>query len=160
MKKERFQAPASNHPEFAVRREMISSFFSPPLPKSTFYDLVNKGKIIPMKALTGFYLLNDSLRRLGLREVAELPNAPASRSPEDITRMAFHAIDPELFPAPSWLLTVDSIDSVDVRHAELVFTGHVDQVEALANDRLKIAYLQGVLDFIAVAEAQRESSGE
>ena len=36
--------------------------------RSTFHDFVNKGKIIPMKGIRGFYLLNASLSRLGLRE--------------------------------------------------------------------------------------------
>ena len=59
----------SGYPEYAVRAEMIGSYFSPPLASSTFHDFVNKGKIVPMKGVRGFYLLNDSLRRLGLREV-------------------------------------------------------------------------------------------
>ena len=59
----------TGYPEFGVRREAIARYFDPPLANSTFHDLVNKGKIIPMKGIRGFYLLNASLRRLGLREV-------------------------------------------------------------------------------------------
>ena len=64
---------STGYPEYAVRAEVIRRFFSPPLASSTFHDLVNKGMITPMKGIRGFYLLNDSLRRLGLREVPKLP---------------------------------------------------------------------------------------
>jgi len=75
--------PQSDCPEFAVRYETISRYFDPPLARSTFHDLVNKGKILPMKHLHGFYLLNASLRRLGLREVASLPKDVPKRSTEE-----------------------------------------------------------------------------
>ena len=58
--------------------------------KSTFHDFVNKGKIIPMKGIRGFYLLNASLSRLGLREVPHLPERAAIRSTEDIVQLAFY----------------------------------------------------------------------
>ena len=54
----------TGYPEFAVRAEVIGRFFSPPLASSTFHDFVNKGKIVPLKGIRGFYKLNDSLRRL------------------------------------------------------------------------------------------------
>jgi hypothetical protein len=72
----------TNYPEYAVRAEVICRFFSPPLASSTFHDFVNKGRITPMKGIRGFYMLNDSLRRLGLRELAKLPDEiPARTSP-------------------------------------------------------------------------------
>ena len=72
----------SGYPEYAVRAEVIGRFFSPPLASSTFHDFVNKGKIVPLKGIRGLYKLNDSLRRLGLREVSELPMEVPSRTAE------------------------------------------------------------------------------
>lgn len=114
------KSPLTGNPEYAVRRETISRYFEPPLPRSTFHDFVNKGIIIPMKRLRGFYLLNASLSRLGLREVLKLPEAPAKRSLEDIVRLAFSLIDPLLFPPPAWLLAVEELDMKDADHARRV----------------------------------------
>jgi len=50
----------------------------------------------------GFYRLNESRCRMGLREVASLPDV-TRRSAEDLVRLAFTLIDPDLFPAPSWM---------------------------------------------------------
>ncbi|MFT5854871.1 MAG: hypothetical protein ACI8XO_002118, partial [Verrucomicrobiales bacterium] len=77
----------SHFPEFGVRYETLSRYFEPPLARSTFHDFVNKGTIIPIKGIRGFYKLNESLRRMGLREVRELPTEPESRSLEDIVRL-------------------------------------------------------------------------
>ena len=110
-------------PEFAVRAETISRFFPPPLASSTFHDFVNKGKIVPMKGIRGFYLLNDSLRRLDLREVSELPQDVPARTAEDIIRLAFHVIVPEVFAVPSWLLNVEAIDGCVARHVVFRSTG-------------------------------------
>lgn len=65
---------ASTFPEFVVRREMFAAYFHPPLQTSTFHDLVNKGKIVLFKHLRGFYLLNESLKRLGLGQVPSMPS--------------------------------------------------------------------------------------
>ena len=89
----------TGYPEFAVRAQTIGRYFSPPLATSTFHDFVNKGKIVPIKGIRGFYKLNDSLRRLGLREVPELPMEVPSRTAEEIIRIAFNAIDPDVFTA-------------------------------------------------------------
>jgi hypothetical protein len=111
----------TGYPEFAVRRETISRFFDPPMPRSTFHDFVNKGKIVPVKGIRGFYRLNDSLRRLGLREVPHPPKE-SKRATEDILRMAFTQIDLLIFPAPAWMLGVEELDQKDVDHARLVAT--------------------------------------
>lgn len=140
------KSPPTGYPEYAVRRETISRYFEPPLPRSTFHDFVNKGVIIPMKGIRGFYLLNASLRRLGLREVPKLPEEPATRSLEKIVRLAFSLIDPELFPPPSWLLTVEELDPKDADHARLLADQHREAVTALDCAELKVAYLGGVLD--------------
>ena len=62
-------ATTSDYPRFIVSREHFNRYFEKPLPTSTFHDLVNKGKIIPMEGMRGVYQLNNSLRRLGLPEV-------------------------------------------------------------------------------------------
>jgi hypothetical protein len=142
-------------PEFAVRRETISAYFHPPHPSSTFHDFVNKGKIIPMKGIRGFYLLNASLRRLGLREVPGLPKDPTERSMEDIIRLAFSLIDPLAFPPPSWLLAVETIDMKDADHARRIADQHREAVDALDNVHLKIAYQGGVLDAQFMAEGEQ-----
>jgi len=52
-----------------VRRETILSFFDPRPSRSTFYEWVDKGLVIPggnPKVLKGYYKLNESLARLEL----------------------------------------------------------------------------------------------
>jgi hypothetical protein len=136
----------ANFPEYGVRREIICGYFHPPMPRSTFHDLVNQGKITPFKYRRGFYKLNDSLRRLGLKEVAELPKETPTRSTEGLIRFAFSVIDPEVFPDPSWLLDVEVIDERDADHAIHIIEKHRVDVEQIADFQLKHAYFKGVLD--------------
>ena len=146
MSKSSVKSEATDYPEFAVRAEVIGRFFSPPLASSTFYDLVNKGKIVPIKGIRGFYKLNDSLRRLGLREVPKLPSEVPTRTSEDVIRLAFSVIDPEVFDAPSWLLVVEAIGAADLHHALSIVALYGDHVAQLPDDRTKRGYMQGVLD--------------
>ena len=146
MNKSSVKTEVSDYPEFAVRAEVIGRFFSPPLASSTFYDLVNKGKIVPIKGIRGFYKLNDSLRRLGLREVPKLPFEVPTRTPEEIIRLAFSGIDPEIFDAPSWQLEVEAIDAADLHHVLSIVALHGADVAQLPDERSKRGYLQGVLD--------------
>lgn len=140
------KAAPPEYPEFAVRRDGFNRYFDKPLPTSTFHDKVNEGIIVPLKGLKGFYKLNDSLARLGLRPVMKLPDPLPTRTTDDIIRLAFHAIDPEVFPAPSWLLDAEVIDGADANHAELLVAKHTADVAKLGSDREKHAYLQGALD--------------
>ena len=137
---------STDYPDFCVRYETLSGYFEPRIPRSTFHDLVNKGRVVPMKELRGYYLLNASLRRLGLPQVRELPKPPDPRTLEDIVRLAFTLIDPDLFPAPSWLLDVEAIDIKDCDHARMLADQHRNQIEAQDHVHLKMAYFQGVLD--------------
>ena len=155
MSKSTAKNESTNCPEYAVRAEMIGRFFSPPLASSTFHDWVKKGKIVPMKGIRGFYLLNDSLRRLGLREVRSLPTAPSAPGPDDIVRLAFTLIDRNLFPEPSWLLHVEAINVKDADHAARLADQHRDKVRSFEQVELKLAYFQGVLDW-----ASMRASGE
>ena len=152
------KSPPTGYPEFAVRRETISRYFEPPLPRSTFHDFVSKGVIIPMKGVRGFYLLNASLRRLGLREVPNLPIDAPTRSIEDIIRLAFSLIDPDLFPSPSWMLTIEELELRDIEHARLVASVHAEEVNALTSTELKLAYLAGVLDAQVILATSRLTS--
>ena len=152
------KSSSSEFPEFAVRREAISEFFDPPLARSTFYDLRNKGKIVPLKDIEGMYLLNESLRRLGLREVKEIPKEPYARSLEDIVRLAFTLIDRELFPEPSWLLHAALIDLKDADHASKLAAQYREKVDSYDSAQLKLAYFQGVLDWVSLEEAERSNS--
>ena len=147
------KAPASSYPEFAVRRETISSFFHPPLASSTFHDLVTKGKIVPLKGLKGFYRLNDSLRRLGLREVASVPSVIA-RTAEDIVRLAFTLIDPEIFPAPPWMLREEDLNLNDADHARLIADQHAEAVSNFGSAVEKLSYFSGVVDAQVTLEAE------
>jgi hypothetical protein len=136
----------TGYPEFGVRKEAICNFFTPPMPSSTFHDRVNEGIIVPIKSMRGFYKLNDSLRRLGLREVPEVPRKVSPRTTEDIIRLAFHAIDPLLFPPPSWLQDVEVIDGLDADHATVLMERYADAVAALDTAGEKHSFMQGVLD--------------
>ncbi len=152
MSKPSSKAPATGFPEFAVRREAFDRYFDRPLPSSTFHDLVNKGKIVPMKSLRGFYLLNDSLRRLGLREVPALPES-RKRSNEDVLRLAFTMIDPDIFPAPPWMLFDELVDVQVVDHARLHAEKHQANIENLQSVQEKLAYFAGVLEAQAMMDA-------
>ena len=103
-----------------------------------------------MKGIRGFYLLNASLRRLGLREVPELPQPPSTPSFEDIVRLAFSLIDPDLFHEPSWMLNVEVINAKDADHAIRLVEQHRDTVQSYEQVELKLAYLQGVLDWVFI----------
>jgi hypothetical protein len=154
MRKSAANNEPTGYPEYAVRAEVIGRFFDPPLASSTFHDLVKKGKIVPLKDLRGFYKLNDSLRRLHLREVQELPTPPVEPGLQDITRLGFTFIDPLLFPAPQWTLAVEVIDPKTCDHALRVAEQHRASVEALDHVVLKLAYFQGVLDVAFMIEVQ------
>lgn len=147
----------TGYPEFGVQGEVICNFFSPPMPSSTFHERVKNGLIIPIKSMRGFYKLNDSLRRLGLREVPKLSTGSAGPSLEDIVRLAFTMIDQDVFPAPSWLLPVEEIDLKDVDHARRLADQYRNTVEAIDHVVLKLAYFQGVLDRVCLMKNSADS---
>lgn len=68
------------------------------------------------------------------------------RTTEDILRLAFTMIDHELFPAPSWLLTVDALDLKDADHARLLADLHREPVNEFDSAVEKLAYFGGTLD--------------
>lgn len=144
-------------PEFIVRRQVFDRYFERPLPSSTFPDLVNKGRILACPDIKGHYYLNRSLRQLGLPTVAELPEAGRTRSLEDIARLAFTMIDPMIFPAPPWMLTVESIDVATVDHARRLADQHREQVASQRTTEEKLQYFAGVLDAQVLIEADTRS---
>lgn len=111
-----------------------------------------------MKGLRGFYRLNESLKRLGLREVPKPPSDKLSRSMEDILRLAFTMIDADIFPPASWMLAESELESRDAEHARLVADIHRDAIHALPSFQEKAAYAAGVLDaqFMMDVEVQGE----
>jgi hypothetical protein len=152
MRKKSALQKAADSPEFFVTREFFNRYFDKPLPTSTFHDKVKEGKFVPAKFIQGMYMLNASLRRLGLAEMTELPKEAPPRSSEDIIRLAFHTIDTEVFPMPWWAREVEILSEAEVHHARLVVTLHAESVNALDDDFSKHNYLQGVLE---AAEADR-----
>ena len=141
-------------PEFAVGREVFMHFIEPPIGKTKFHDLVKRGLIVKVKELRGFFRLNESLRRLGLREVASLPKDIPKRSTEEILRLAFTAIDPLTFPQPSWADAAEGLDMNDVDHARLLFNLHREFVEELETPHERLHYFAGVLDHQRIMESE------
>ncbi|MEI7911029.1 MAG: hypothetical protein WCK77_15445 [Verrucomicrobiota bacterium] len=160
MSKPSSKAPPTGYPEFAVRRECFDRYFDKPMPSSTFHDMVGKGVIVPLKGLKGFYKLNDSLRRMGLREVPSLPNPLPKRCAEDIARLALTMIDPAAFPAPSWMLCVEALDVLDADHALLIADRHTEPINGLATLDEKVAYGAGVVDGMVLNEADTTVDGD
>ncbi len=146
MSKSSARKEPTGYPEFGVKKETICNFFSPPMPSSTFHDRVNEGIIVPIKGMRGFYKLNDSLRRLGLREVPELSQKITQRTTEEIIRLAFHTIDPEVFPPPAWMMAEEAVDGRDADHAILLMERYSDAVAALGTPGEKHSFMQGILD--------------
>ena len=155
MANRRRKAAPIDGPEYIVSRETFDRYFERPLPSSTFYDLVEKGEILPWSHMRGRYFLNASLKRLGLPTVSELPKAVMARSMEDICRMAFTLIDPAVFPVPPWLLSADAINTVVADHATRIAQQHRESVASLESTEEKLAYFGGVLDAQFMLEADQ-----
>jgi hypothetical protein len=78
--------------------------------------------------------------------VPKLPFDVPARTPEEIIRLAFSGIDPEVFDPPAWQLEVEAIDAADLHHVLSIVALHGAYVAELPDDRTKRGYLQGVLD--------------
>lgn len=130
--------------EFAVRREVLADYFEPPIGRSTFYDLVNRGRIIPLKGLQGYYCLNESLVRMGMKPVRN-PKKDAV-TVEDLVRVALNMMEPDLFLLPGrFAQELPSISMSEGRHVLMLIERHRPELEALEHDRLKVAYGDGLL---------------
>jgi hypothetical protein len=148
---------ASQGPEFIVRREAFDRYFDHPIPSSTFFDLVDDGKILAWPQMRGRYYLNRSLKKLGLPTVTKLPEPVRKRSLEDIARLAFTLLDAIVFPAPPWLLTEEAIDATTADHAGRMANQYREKVEACESIEEKLAYFAGVLDAQVLIEAEQRS---
>ncbi|GAA5117389.1 hypothetical protein GCM10023212_06040 [Luteolibacter yonseiensis] len=124
---------------------------------STFYDLVDKGIIVPLKEPKGFYRLNESLSRLGLREVPHPPGQIAKRTSEDILRLALWMIDSSLFMMPSWYLNGGENCRIEEEHAALLAQMIRADIDALPTYQEKIAAGAGMLH--AQADLERIENG-
>lgn len=131
--------------EFAVTMEGIVEFFDPPIAKSTFYDLRKRGKVIPLKGLRGYYCLNESLVRLGMKPVTEISRKVAPTA-EEIGRFALWVIEPELFICPARFME-DFPALLSHEYEKVLEIGRQCEPELakLDHDRLKIAYGQGMI---------------
>lgn len=69
-------------------------------------------------------------------------------------------IDPEIFLEPSWMLTVEELDTREVDHARLLADLHRDPVNALGSVVEKFAYLRGVLDAQVTVVKDRHRHGD
>ena len=122
-------------------------FFGPPIGRSTFYNLVRRGVIVKIKEVQGYYLLNESLVRLGLPPVSELPATPdAAQREKQLVELALNLAAPDVVPMPSWMLTDDRLTAHEKSHVALLAMHHHRKMQdiTLLPDRLD--YLQGVLD--------------
>lgn len=147
-------------PEFIVAREFFDQFFERPLPQSSFQDLVKKGRIIPWTHMRGRFLANESLRRLGLPKITQMPEDVQQRSLEDLIRFGFTLIDDTLFGPPSWLLSAEKIDLKEGDHARRIADHYRGNVNSLDGPELKLAYFGGVLDaeFLTREDATRTNA--
>jgi len=143
--------------DFGVRREVIQNFFEPPIGKSTFFDLVNRGKVAEIKELRGFYRLNESLRRLGLSQVEEIPRSAAGGLDKRV--LADFALDlcmPDELPVPSEILSqaLSADDVLEVIRLQGVYS---QGLSALHSREERIAFAQGVKDaaYTLATEASR-----
>ena len=90
-------------PEFAVTREILMQFFKPPIGKTKFFELVNAGAVVQLKGIKGYFRLNESLVRLGLQPVPELPEA-RDIGDKEILELALTIAAPDVVDTPAWLL--------------------------------------------------------
>jgi len=133
--------------EFAVRREVIERLFDPPIGRSTFFDLVERGKIAKVKGLRGYYRLNESLRRLGMPEVEKPPGNAGDESSLNDRILADFALSlciPEL-PEPSELLShaLSGEEVLKVLRLQRTYSFALKGLKALPE---RLAFAQGARD--------------
>ena len=120
------------------------SFFEPPIGKSTFYDLVQQGVVVQVPAPRGYYKLNTSLARLGLKGVSAIPRA-GGVGPVEVTALALWMAAPDLCPCPPWMLDLEPTQDQSrtaTAQAE-IFRRELGSLESVAEKR---EFIQGVLD--------------
>lgn len=143
-------------PDLAVDQETLMRFFGPPIGKSTFYNLVRRGVIVKMQEVQGYYLLNESLVRLGLPHVSGLPVTPdAARRERQLVELALSLAAPDVVPVPSWMLTDARLTAHEKSHVALLSMHHHRKMQDITLQPDRVAYLQGVLDAAEVLHNPR-----
>lgn len=140
--------------EFAVSREVLTSYFEPKIAKSTFYDLVNRGKIAGVPGLRGYYRLNESLSRLGMPPVEKLPGAAEKStglSDRALVDIALSICMPDELPAPSELLshplTADEV--LKISQMQRIYSASLDKID---NSQGRLKFVEGVRDAATLNE--------
>ena len=132
--------------DFAVRREVLEKFFEPPIGKSTFHDLVARGKIAELEELRGFYRLNESLHRLGLPQVEEIPRGSTGALDKlALADIALHLCMPDELPAPSAVLE-HALTADEVLEVVSLQRAYSQQLSAIHIPAERLKFAQGVRD--------------
>jgi hypothetical protein len=135
-------------PDHAVDHDTLLRFFAPPIGKSTFYNLVKRGVIVKIKEVQGYYLLNESLVRLGLPPVSELPATPdAAQREVQLAELAMRLAAPDVVRPPRWMLGDVILTDHEKSHVALLAMFHQRQMEDVTERPEREAYVDGVLDF-------------
>jgi hypothetical protein len=143
-KSKQSESSPSPFSDCGVDRETLTKFFHPPIGKTTFYDMVNRGIILPITGVRGYFRLNDSLRRMGLREVKAPPSNPHC-SEVDYLRMAFNTIDKRIFPEPPCSLDWEPLPQ-DLSHIKFLADLHRKHIEQWGSIEEKVGYANGAVD--------------
>ncbi len=112
-------------PERAVDRETLMRFFEPPIGRSTFYKMVNKGVFIKVDGVRGFYRLNESLLQLGLQPVMDLPESPkAAQREQKRKELAMSTAKPDAGPRPEQLQGVGRLTALEKSRVAVMVRRH------------------------------------
>lgn len=132
--------------DFAVDQDTLMRFFGPPIGKSTFYNLVRRGVIVKLKEVQGYYLLNESLVRLGLPHVSELPATPdAAQRERELLEFAMRMAAPDVVDTPRWILRKgEKLTAHEKSHMVLLAMHHGRKMETITSPHERLAYVRGV----------------
>lgn len=145
---------ASATSEFAVRRRTFDRFFDPPISRSTFFDLVKSGKIVPVEGLRGFYKLNASLTRLGLNAVSTLPaDLDIPVNPCVLAQEALATCMPDEITHPPELLDRDLTNS-EMLQLTLLTRVFNSEIRNLPDPQQRLNFAQGALDAAGSTKAR------
>lgn len=144
--------------EFAVNRQALSAFFTPPIARSTFYYLVKRGRIIPLNEPRGYFRLNASLKRLGMPTVDRLPSAKGGHvesRPVQIVILVLSMLLGSEFPRIS-SADLDSITMGEVAEIKRLFAAYEVELDTLKIFQERAPFAEGV---IAAAKAVAAAGG-
>jgi hypothetical protein len=134
-------------------------FFDPPVGKTKFHDLVNQGLVVKVRGLRGYYRLNESLVRLGLQPVKELPKAHKT-SDEDIVELSLAIAAPDVVDPPMWM--EDGLKQSDVAKALVLAERWMaeleDPADPVSDPDERREYAQGIRDGQWVLERQGKTA--